>query len=42
MVQFQVALAIGDIAVKEYTVYPLEELIQLKNYLIEYCLHHPK
>ncbi|CAO3646105.1 unnamed protein product [Cunninghamella blakesleeana] len=41
MVQFQIALAIGDIAVKEYTLYPLEELIQLKNYLIEYCLHHP-
>ncbi|KAI9307138.1 armadillo-type protein [Cunninghamella echinulata] len=42
MVQFQVALAIGEISVKEYTLYPLEELIQLKNYLIEYCLHHSK
>ncbi|CAO3592649.1 unnamed protein product [Absidia cylindrospora] len=42
MVQFQVALAIGEVAVRDYPLYSLEELVQLKNYMIEYCLHHPK
>ncbi|KAI8090033.1 armadillo-type protein [Halteromyces radiatus] len=42
MVQFQVALAIGEVAVRDYSLYSLEDIVQLKNYLIEYCLHHEK
>lgn len=41
MVQFQVTLAIGDIAVRDYTLYEQRDLIQLKNYMIEYCLKRP-
>lgn len=42
MVQFQVASAIGEVAVRDYPLYSLEELVLLKNSLIEYCLHNPK
>ncbi|KAI8070967.1 armadillo-type protein [Gongronella butleri] len=41
-VQFQVSLAIGIVAVRDYTLYALEDLLQLKNYLIEYSIHHEK
>lgn len=42
MVQFQVTLAIGDIAVREYSLYDLPYLSQLKHYLLDYCLQRPK
>lgn len=42
MVQFQVSLAIGDIAVREYTLYEKSDLLGLKNYMIEYCLQRPE
>ncbi|KAG1222950.1 hypothetical protein G6F68_020488 [Rhizopus microsporus] len=42
MVQFQVALAAGDVAVREYTLYDLPYLSQLKHYLLDYCLQRPK
>ncbi|KAI9483543.1 MAG: armadillo-type protein [Benjaminiella poitrasii] len=38
MVQFQVALAIGDISVREYTLYDKNDLLRLKNYMIEFCI----
>ncbi|KAI8973333.1 armadillo-type protein [Mycotypha africana] len=38
MVQFQVALAIGDVAVRDYTQYEKSDLLNLKNYLIDFCL----
>lgn len=41
MVQFQVTLAIGDIAVKDYTLYEQSELTGLKNFMIQYCLERP-
>lgn len=41
MVQFQVSLAIGDIAVRDYTLYEQSDLLRLKNYMIEYCLQRP-
>ncbi|KAG1159659.1 hypothetical protein G6F37_004686 [Rhizopus arrhizus] len=41
MVQFQVALAAGDVAVREYTLYDLPYLSQLKHYLLDYCLQRP-
>lgn len=42
MVQFQVSLAIGDIAVRDYTLYDKNDLINLKNYMIEFCLKREK
>ncbi|KAI8377732.1 armadillo-type protein [Radiomyces spectabilis] len=41
MVQFQVALAIGDVAMRDYLLYSLDDLTGLKTYLIEYCLQRP-
>ncbi|CEG79285.1 hypothetical protein RMATCC62417_13770 [Rhizopus microsporus] len=41
MVQFQVTLAIGDVAVREYSLYDLPYLSQLKHYLLDYCLQRP-
>ncbi|KAI9022740.1 armadillo-type protein [Phycomyces nitens] len=41
MVQFQVAHAIGRIAVRDYSLYELSDIIQLKNYMIEYCAQRP-
>ncbi|KAI9271756.1 armadillo-type protein [Phascolomyces articulosus] len=38
MARFQVALAIGEVSMRDYTLYPQTDLIQLKNYMIEYCL----
>ena len=38
MARFQVALAIGEVSMRDYTLYPQADLIQLKNYMIEYCL----
>ncbi|ORX55719.1 hypothetical protein DM01DRAFT_1345196 [Hesseltinella vesiculosa] len=42
MVQFQISLAIGQVAVRDYTLYAVDDLLQLKNYLIDYSLHHEK
>lgn len=42
MVQFQVTLAIGDVAVREYSLYDLPYLSRLKHYLLDYCLQRPK
>lgn len=41
MVQFQVSLAIGDVAVRDYTLYEQSDLLRLKNYMIEYCIQRP-
>ena len=41
MVQFQVTVAIGEIVVKNYTLYDKNDLIQLKNFMMEYCLQRP-
>lgn len=41
MVQFQVSLAIGDVAVRDYTLYEQSDLLGLKNYMIEYCIQRP-
>ncbi|CAO3659151.1 unnamed protein product [Rhizopus microsporus] len=41
MVQFQVTLAIGDVAVREYSLYDLPYLSRLKHYLLDYCLQRP-
>lgn len=38
MVQFQISLAIGDIAVRDYTLYDKSDLLRLKNFMIEFCL----
>lgn len=38
MVQFQISLAIGDIAVRDYTLYDKADLLRLKNFMIEFCL----
>lgn len=42
MVQFQISLAIGDIAVRDYTLYDKLDLLQLKNFMIEFCLQREK
>lgn len=42
MAQFQIALAIGDVAIRDYTLYQAADLIQLKNHLVDFCLKHPK
>lgn len=41
MAQFQVSLAISDVAVRDYTLYDTADLTQLKNYMVDYCLRHP-
>ncbi|KAI9318087.1 armadillo-type protein [Dichotomocladium elegans] len=41
MAQFQVALATGEVAVRDYTLYALSDIVQLKNYLVDYCLKRP-
>ncbi|KAG0179452.1 Exportin-4 [Apophysomyces sp. BC1034] len=42
MVQFQVALAIGEVSIRDYTFYAHEDLVQLKNYMLEYCMQREK
>ncbi|RUP44505.1 hypothetical protein BC936DRAFT_149360 [Jimgerdemannia flammicorona] len=41
MVQFQAALAIKEIVVREYTLYNPKDIIILKHYLLNYCLQRP-
>ncbi|CEP08479.1 hypothetical protein, partial, partial [Parasitella parasitica] len=38
MVQFQVSLAIGDLVVRDYTLYEKADLLRLKNFMIDFCL----
>ncbi|KAI8646967.1 armadillo-type protein [Parasitella parasitica] len=38
MVQFQVCLAISDLAVRDFTLYEKADLLRLKNFVIEFCL----
>ncbi|KAL1930141.1 hypothetical protein VTP01DRAFT_1295 [Rhizomucor pusillus] len=40
MAQFQIAAAISDVAIRDYTLYQTADLIQLKNHLIGFCLKH--
>lgn len=42
MAQFQIAAAISDVAIRDYTLYQTADLIQLKNHLIGFCLKHAK
>jgi hypothetical protein len=42
MTQFQVALAIIDISVRNYSLYEHTQMMQLKSFLMEYCLQHPE
>ncbi|KAI8985067.1 armadillo-type protein [Pilobolus umbonatus] len=41
MVQFQVTLAIAEVVIRDYTIYDLKDIIQLKNYMIDFCLQRP-
>ncbi|RUS18080.1 LOW QUALITY PROTEIN: hypothetical protein BC937DRAFT_89166 [Endogone sp. FLAS-F59071] len=41
MVQFQAALAIKEIVVREYSLYKPEDITSLKHYLLNYCLQRP-
>ncbi|KAI8147321.1 armadillo-type protein [Fennellomyces sp. T-0311] len=41
MAQFQVALAIGEVSMRDYTLYAQNDLIQLKNYMVEFCMKSP-
>lgn len=42
MAQFQVAVAIGEVAVRDYTLYALSDLVQLKNHMVDYCMKRPE
>ncbi|OBZ88181.1 Exportin-4 [Choanephora cucurbitarum] len=39
MVQFQVALAMSEVVVRDYTLYEKSQLLSLRNYLMDFCLH---
>jgi hypothetical protein len=42
MVQFQAAAAICEIILREFSAYQTQDLVSLKNFMLNYCLHRPK
>ncbi|CAO3661292.1 unnamed protein product [Umbelopsis ramanniana] len=41
MVQFQAAAAICEIILREFSAYQTQDLVSLKNFMLNYCLHRP-
>ncbi|KAH8550240.1 armadillo-type protein [Umbelopsis sp. PMI_123] len=41
MVQFQAAAAICEIVLREFSAYQTQDLVSLKNFILNYCLHRP-
>ncbi|KAG2183955.1 hypothetical protein INT44_008966, partial [Umbelopsis vinacea] len=41
MVQFQAAAAICEIILREFSAYQTLDLVSLKNFMLNYCLHRP-
>ncbi|KAM3588533.1 hypothetical protein VKS41_000976 [Umbelopsis sp. WA50703] len=42
MVQFQAAVAVSEIVIREFSAYQRQDLVNLKHFMLSYCLHRPR